>query len=226
TVVPEDTTVDGVPFTIMLRHALQYGGSIDEVIDIIKNTPRTVGLNILVADAARREAVVLEVSAYRMTVRHADSSTGVNFIYGANRFLTPYLKEYQKAGWISSAFRESRFERLKQVFLHGFKVEDAVRILRDKGTDDPDSPVFLPSIQNHATISSMVFDPARLELWVSAPGCRIPPVLTWCGLPTDWRGASRHRLFGAMRHPCQFAGSLLFTGCPRLAGCSLRHFRP
>ena len=170
TVVPEDTTVDGVPFTIMLRHALQYGGSIDEVIDIIKNTPRTVGLNILVADAARREAVVLEVSAYRMTVRHADSSTGVNFIYGANRFLTPYLKEYQKAGWISSAFRESRFERLKQVFLHGFKVEDAVRILRDKGTDDPDSPVFLPSIQNHATISSMVFDPARLELWVSAPG--------------------------------------------------------
>lgn len=26
TVVPEDTTVDGVPFTIMLRHALQYGG--------------------------------------------------------------------------------------------------------------------------------------------------------------------------------------------------------
>jgi predicted choloylglycine hydrolase len=169
-VVPEETTVDGVPFTIMLRHALQYGGSINEVIEIIKNTPRTIGLNILVADATRREAVVLEVSAYRITVRPADNNAGVNFIYGANRFLAPYLKEYQKPGWLSSAFRESRFERLKQVFSSELKVEDAVRILRDKGGGDPDLPVFLPSIQNNATISSMVFDPVRLELWVSAPG--------------------------------------------------------
>ena len=170
TFFPEETTVDGVPFTLMLRHALQYGGSIDEVINIIKNTPRTVGLNILVADATRREAVVLEVSAYRITVRPADNNAGVNFIYGANRFLAPYLKEYQKPGWLSSAFRESRFERLKQVFSSELKVEDAVRILRDKGGGDPDLPVFLPSIQNNATISSMVFDPVRLELWVSAPG--------------------------------------------------------
>lgn len=169
TVVPEEATVDGIPFTIMLRHALQYGGSIDEVIDIIKNTPRTVGLNILVADAARREAVVLEVSAYRMTVRRADRADA-DFIYGANRFLTPYLKEYQKPGWLSSAFRETRFERLKQVYWGDLKVEDAVRILRDKGSEDPDAPVLLPSIQNYATIASMVFDPDRLEIWVSAPG--------------------------------------------------------
>ncbi len=170
TVVPEEATVDGVPFTIMLRQALQYGGSIDEVIEIIKNTPRTVGLNILVADAARREAVVLEVSANRMTVRHADRNSGVNYIYGANRFLTPYLKEYQKTGWLSSAFREDRLEQLMSAFLNDLKVEDAVRILRDKGAEDPDSPVFLPSIQNYATIASMVFDPVRLEIWVSAPG--------------------------------------------------------
>ena len=169
TVVPEEATVDGIPFTIMLRHALQYGGSIDEVINIIKNTPRTVGLNILVADAARREAVVLEVSAYRMTVRRADRADA-DFIYGANRFLTPYLKEYQKPGWLSSAFRETRFERLKQVYWGDLTVEDAVQILRDKGVEDPDAPVLLPSIQNYATIASMVFDPDRLEIWVSAPG--------------------------------------------------------
>ncbi|NLM37317.1 MAG: tetratricopeptide repeat protein [Firmicutes bacterium] len=169
TVVPEEATVDGIPFTIMLRHALQYGGSIDEVINIIKKTPRTVGLNILVADAARREAVVLEVSAYRMTVRRADRAHA-NFIYGANRFLNSYLKDYQKPGWLSSAFRENRFERLMPAFLNDLTVETAVRILRDKGTEDPEAPTFLPSIQNYATIASMVFDPDRLEIWVSAPG--------------------------------------------------------
>ena len=154
-VVPEETTVDGVPYDYAPA-CFAIWGSINEVIEIIKNTPRTIGLNILVADATRREAVVLEVSAYRITVRPADNNAGVNFIYGANRFLAPYLKEYQKPGWLSSAFRESRFERLKQVFSSELKVEDAVRILRDKGGGDPDSPVFLPSIQNNATISSMV----------------------------------------------------------------------
>ena len=188
TVVPEETTVDGVPFTIMLRHALQYGGSVDEVVNIIKNTPRTVGLNILVADAARREAVVLEVSAYRMTVRREDSARA-NFIYSANRFLTPYLKEYQEPGWLSSAFREARFEKLKQAFSSELKVEDAVRILRDKEVEDPDSPALLPSIQNNATISSMVFDPVRLELWVSAPGGLLTTDQVFTGISASevWR---------------------------------------
>jgi len=161
--VPEEATVDGVPFTIMLRQALQYGGSIDEVIEIIKNTPRTVGLNILVADAD--EAVVLEVSAHRMTVRREE-----DFIYGANRFLSPYLQENQQAGWMSSAFRESRFERLKQVFWGELDTEQAVTVLRDKGEFAGGCPSFMPSIQNQSTISSMVFNPDRLEIWVSAPG--------------------------------------------------------
>ncbi len=67
---------------LVIRKALKYGSTVEEVLDIILNSPRTVGLNLMVADKER--TVVVELTAYRMLVREAE-----NAIYSTNQFQDP-----------------------------------------------------------------------------------------------------------------------------------------
>jgi predicted choloylglycine hydrolase len=166
--VPSEMTIDGVPYTIMLRHLLQYAANVDEAIGIIKEMPRTVGLNILVADGSAREAVIVEVSAHRMAVREAGAEP---FIYAANRYQMPYMKQYQASGWLSSASREKRFEQLKEFWWGRFDVNSAIEVMRDKNDPAVAGGAGLhPSIQNEGTIASMVFDASAREIWLSTSG--------------------------------------------------------
>ena len=67
---------------LVIRKVLKYGSTVEEVLDIILNSPRTVGLNLMVVDKER--TVVVELTAYRMLVRKAE-----NAIYSTNQFQDP-----------------------------------------------------------------------------------------------------------------------------------------
>lgn len=175
--VREELSIDGLPFAVMLRRALQYGRDLDEAVKLIREAPRTVGLNILVADARQRQAAVVEVSAHRMAVRRGDE-----FIYQANRFKTEYMSRYQTGGWLGSAFREARFEKLLEALWGQIDVGQMVEIMRDK--NDPGAAGgagLLPGIHNAGTIASMVFNPTRLEVWTSASGGFMAPDAAFIG---------------------------------------------
>lgn len=176
-VIRSERTIDGLPFMFMLRKALQYGRTIDEVISMIRQTPRTIGLNILVADASAKRAAVVEVSAHRMKVREAD---GV--IFAANRFKTEYMSGYQSDGWLGSALREARFERLHQEWRGQFDLHHAVAVLRDKNNPAlAGGAGLMPGIHNEGSIASIVFDPGRLEVWAASSGGNMAPDLAFLG---------------------------------------------
>lgn len=172
-----ETTVDGIPFMFVLRRALQYGTDLDAAVDIIRRSPRTVGLNILVADARRGQAAVLEVTAHRLAIRRAHE-----FIYAANRFKTQYMSGFQADGWLSSALRETRLETLQELWRGRFDVAHAVAVLRDK--NDPSlagGAGLLPGIHNEETVAGLVFDPAGLEVWAAAAGGFMAPDAPFVG---------------------------------------------
>ncbi len=160
----EETTIYGLPYMLVLRKALQYGGTIDEVLEIILNSPRTVGLNLMVADTER--AVVVELTAYRMIVREAE-----NAVFTSNQFQDPFMKQFQAPGWMASALRDRRFEELIHDNWGKIDVSLARDFMRDRF--DPGSSAnlgFVSGINTESNLASMVFVPGKSEVWVGRWG--------------------------------------------------------
>ncbi len=161
---PQESTIYGLPYMLILRKALQYGGTIEEVLDIILKSPRTAGLNLLVADKQR--AVVAEVTAYQMTVREAEHA-----IYTTNQFKDPMMKQHQAAGWMASALRDQRFEELLENNWGNIDVHLAREFMRDRF--DPESSAhqgFVSGIQTESNLASMVFIPGKGQIWLARLG--------------------------------------------------------
>lgn len=159
----EETTINGMPYIIMLRHVLQYATNIDEAINMIKETPRTVGLNIMVASAKDKRAVVLETSASRLKVRRDK-----NYIYATNRYRTDYMKQFQEGSWIHSELRDKRFKELLNIGNGKIDYRDVIEMMRDKfAKNSPERKGFVAGIENAGTMASLVFRPEKLKLYVS-----------------------------------------------------------
>lgn len=161
---PSETTIYGLPYMLVMRRALQYSGSIEEVIEYLLDAPRTVGLNLMVADGER--AVIVELTANRLVVREEEE-----YIFATNQFIHPYMKEYQAHLWLASAKRDKRFETLIQENWGQIDVEVARDIMRDKF--EPGSPPhqgFLRGINSESNMASMVFVPSRGEVYLGRIG--------------------------------------------------------
>ncbi len=161
----EEITINGLPYMFMLRNVLQNAATINEALEIIKNTPRTIGLTLLLADGKTPEAVVVEITANRMQVR-----TGEDYIFAANRYLHPEMKEFQAGGWLASALRE---KRLQELITDKFWGEIDVPITRDIMRDrlPPEGfnqENFGQGINHEVNMASMVMVPSRGEFWVGA----------------------------------------------------------
>ncbi|HLV09737.1 MAG TPA: C45 family autoproteolytic acyltransferase/hydrolase, partial [Halanaerobiales bacterium] len=156
-------SIDGLPYMIMLRQLLQYADNLEEAISIIKKTPRTVGLNILLASAVDGRAVVVESSASRLFIREAE-----DYIYTTNRFNSDYMKKYQSDGWMSSHLRDMRFEELREIYRRELDYKAAVKILRDKYAPGSSAHSgYVSGIQNEGTMASLVFRPEHLQVFVN-----------------------------------------------------------
>lgn len=168
---PQESTIYGIPYMLMLRKALQYGGTIEEVLDIILASPRTAGLNLMVADKQR--AVVAEVTAYRMIVREAEHA-----IYTTNQFKDPAMKQYQAAGWMASALRDQRFEELIEENWGTIDVSLSRDFMRDRFAPDSSARLgFVSGIQTDSNMASMVFVPGKGQVWLGRLGdidARVP----------------------------------------------------
>ncbi len=162
--VPRETTIFGLPYMLVVRKALQYSSTIEEALDIILKSPRTVGLNLMVADKER--AVVVELTAYRMVVREAE-----NAIYSTNQFQDPYMKQFQATGWMASALRDQRFEELINENWGKIDVNLARDFMRDRF--DPGSSAnlgFVSGINTDSNLASMVFVPGKGQVWLGRLG--------------------------------------------------------
>ena len=155
-VEPREKSLDGMPFTFLLRSIVQYAGTLDEAVEMIKKVPLTMGLNILISDAKTNQAVVVEGTGTRCVLR-----SGTSYVYAANRFLSDYLQPFQGEGWLASEFRERRLEELIHQHYGSFSPTTAVEILRDK------SPQFVPGINNPSSVLTVLFQPADGLMFVS-----------------------------------------------------------
>jgi len=166
-----DSSIDGVPLVFLLREIAENAETLDEALQIIKETPRTIGLNILVGDAKIPQAVVVEVSANHYAVRPATDG----FISATNRYADTSMKPYQASGWHSSTLRDERLAQLAQEHHGSFSPEVMAEALRDKF--EPGTPPYeklLFGIETVGTMASVIFDATRQIMWVGVQDAAAP----------------------------------------------------
>lgn len=158
-----ETTVYGTPYMILIREALQYCATITEVIDFLKLAPRTVGLNLMIAD--KNQAVVVEMTANRMIVRE-----GEHYIFTTNQFIDEYMKDFQGDLWLASSLRDQRFEELIQNNYGSIDEKKAIEFMRDKYEPGTSANLgFVGGINSESTMASIVFVPAKQQIYLAVP---------------------------------------------------------
>jgi hypothetical protein len=160
--VTRDRTLRGCPAGFRNRQALQQGGNLAAVTQLIVKCPRTIGNNLLLCSP--QEAEVLEVSAHNWARRQAENG----LLIATNHYQSPELQPLQGrfpprppfsplSPWhFTEAYSRSRQRRLQELAATGsVGVRQAQEMLAD------------PEIANPGTVTSVVFEPEDLSLWVA-----------------------------------------------------------
>jgi tetratricopeptide (TPR) repeat protein len=160
----------GIPVALVVRRVLQYAGSVEEAIRVIRDARVFVSDSYLVADGKTGEAVVVEKSPARTEVRRLDG----DLLMQANHFECGGFaddegnREYQRVG--TSVQRRRRLTELVHRHRGALDVPAAVAILRDRqGPGDKELALgsrsaINPMIATH----SVVADVTAGVLWVSS----------------------------------------------------------
>ncbi len=136
---------EGMPMAFLVREALQRGETLQEVLEIYEETPRTCQYFYVVADAKTNEAVGMEASWDKMDVIQP----------GTSHALLPHA--VTDCSLLSAG---SRYEELVQRVQAGhgtFTAETALRLM--------DRPVAMRS-----NLHNVLFEPATTRFWVSNAG--------------------------------------------------------
>ncbi len=155
----QNMSLDGIPFTMLLRAVVQFSENIDQAIELVKSLPRTVGLNITISDANSNRAVVMEIASEKYQIIEKD-----NFIFTANRYNTEFMSKIQSGAWMHSKEREERLNYLIENNYGNINEYVIAEILRDKVTDND----FIYGINNSGTMASVIFDSTNLIMYASA----------------------------------------------------------
>jgi tetratricopeptide (TPR) repeat protein len=159
----------GTPVSLVVRQVLQYAGSVEEAVGIIRDARVFVSDSYLVADGKTGEAVVVEKSPARVEVRRILE----DILLQSNHFECGGFdddegnREYQRIG--TSVPRHRRLAELVQRHRGALDVPTAVAILRDRqGLGDKrlalgNRRAINPMIATH----SVVADVTTGILWVS-----------------------------------------------------------
>jgi predicted choloylglycine hydrolase len=172
-----DKTLDGMPILLMLRQVLQYSNNLIEAINILNQTDRTTGWNVLLGDGSNLNACAVEMSDNYCKVFWAeDPAEDVFPHYGikdavrrTNHFVDTELSATQRSpydprdGWNWSW---SRYEKLSEIILGNHSNIDSDLSIQFLQT----YPVggYLTNLQ------SVVFDSTDLELWVANANSTTP----------------------------------------------------
>ena len=165
-----DLASDGMPSLLMFREVLQYSNNLTEAINIICQTDRTIGWNIVLGDGKNLNACVVETSANYCEVFWAgDPAEDIephhsipNAVRRANHYVDPELADTQRSpydpresSWIADSW--ARYEKLSQLIEENYSDIDAGMSIEFLRTP----PVAMYPIN----IRSVVFDSTNLELW-------------------------------------------------------------
>lgn len=159
----------GIPVEVLLRQIMENARSIDDVVRLVR-APVLVPDLYMVGDGKTGEAVVIERSPSRLTVRRLDPATG--WLALTNHMLTPafahdqrndYLKRYTTSG--------ARYDRLVELLKKNAGQIDpagALAILRDKrGVDDLELGLGnRNALDAIIATHSVVLDATDMVLWV------------------------------------------------------------
>ncbi|BAS28503.1 C45 family autoproteolytic acyltransferase/hydolase [Limnochorda pilosa] len=156
----ENVTADGIAFMFLLRQVLEQASTLDQAVEMIVRAPRTIGLDVLVADGKIPDARVIELAADRYQVRRPEDG----LLWATNRYETPFMREVQQAGWLASEARDRRLRELLTRWRGGLDVPQAAGVLRDRGGAEARGAL-VGGIDNAGTIVTALFDPSRLRMW-------------------------------------------------------------
>ena len=140
----------GVPMAFLLREGLEQGHTLQDVLSVFRDNPRTCQYYFVVSDAKTNEAVGMEASWDRMQVIHA----------GEGHELLP--KPVQDCALLSAGGRyDLLVDRVKAG--HGtFTAESALALM--------DRPVAMQS-----NLHNVLFEPKSTRFWVSNAGADKTP---------------------------------------------------
>ena len=149
----DDKTLDGMPISFMLREVLQYSNNLTEAIDIICQTDRTVGWNIILGDGKNLNAAAVEISDNYCQVYWAgDPTEDIGPYYSIPNAVR------RTNSYVNPEYGCNRYETLSQLILDNYgniTAEMSIEFLRT-------FRVAVPKNQQ-----SVVFDATNLELWVA-----------------------------------------------------------
>jgi isopenicillin-N N-acyltransferase-like protein len=166
-----DQTLDGLSNFFMLKKVLQYSNDLTEAIDIIRETDRTHGCNILLGDGKDLNACAVEISDNYCEVFWAEDPAEdiephysiPNAVRRTNHYIDAELAATQRStydprvGW---EWSWDRYEKLSQL------IEDNYG---DIGAQMSIEFLRTPPIANAGNnLQSMVFDSTNLELWFAS----------------------------------------------------------
>ncbi len=133
---------DGMPMALLVREALQRGQTLDEVLEIFRNTPRTCQYFYVVADAKTNSAVGMEASHDVMEIVRP----------GETHELLPHA--VRDCALLSSG---GRYEELVRRIRSGhgtFTAESALRLM-DRG------------VAMKSNLHNVLFEPGSTKFWVA-----------------------------------------------------------
>ncbi|MFA5110991.1 MAG: C45 family peptidase [Desulfobaccales bacterium] len=167
--VSRDRSLKGTPAALRFRLALEQGDTVAAVAARVLQEPGTIGNNLLLCGP--REALVLELSARRGSVRHPHRGvlTATNHYQSPamadlkGRFPSPPPLSVVSSDQFSEAYSQARNQRLQELTRHRrLGPDDLQRILADS------------QIANAGTAVCTVFRPVDRVLWVARG--EAPPV--------------------------------------------------
>ncbi len=165
----EDRGRIGKPVSLVVREVLQYAGSVDEAVAIVRAVPVFVSDSFLIADGKTNEAVVVEKSPGKAGVRGMED----DLLFQANHFECPGFAAdagnaaYEREG--TSLSRRTRLRELVEAHRGQLDPPATVEILRDRrGPGGKNLALghrgaINPMIATHSVVADLT---ARV-LWVS-----------------------------------------------------------
>ena len=159
----------GTPVSLVMRQVLQYAKTLEEAIEIIKNSQVFVSDCYLVACGKTSTAVIVEKTPGSCAVRRADA----DYIISANHFLSGELKnDPGNLGYMATGTTVDRYRRMTELVQKSrgkLTPEMAATILRDRQVPGTANPGY----GNHAAINSLIathsviIDVTAGIIWVS-----------------------------------------------------------
>jgi len=159
----------GTPVSLVIREVLQYCRTIEQAVDLIKNSYVFVADSYLIADGKTGQAIIVEKTPAKTAVVKPTK----DYLISANHFLSSELKqdptnlEYMKHG--TTVQRYDRMEQLLNNYYGKLDIETTASILRDRTAGTMSNSLgnalaINPLIATH----SVIIDVTQAVIWVSA----------------------------------------------------------